>query len=350
MTPVEFSSHRFNPGIDPSLHLWGWEIAVYLYLGGMVAGLMILSGYHILRDQWDRDDAHGHYVTAPLLSFVLLSTGMAVLFLDLEHKWYVWRLYLTFKITSPMSWGSWILLLVYPALAASALLTLPDALPRLVRLVPVLGRAADFVRQRRAIVHGTGFANLGLGAMLGIYTGVLLSSLGARPLWNSGLLGPLFLFSGLSTGAAMIHLLSHLRPPAVRDEGGLGDALTSALVQWLRPPQPHAAGHRKLEHADNSFLTIEFALLALLLGGLMTSTAAHQAGAKLLLNGPWASPFWVFVVGLGIVLPLVLQFLQAQQRIRPTVVPALLVLCGGLALRFILIGAGQASHWAAVLN
>ena len=350
MSPVEFTNHRLNPGIDPSLHLWGWEIATYLYLGGMVAGLMILSGYHILRDQWDRDRAHGHYVTAPILSLALLSAGMGMLFLDLEHKLYVWRLYLTFKVTSPMSWGSWILLLVYPALAGSALLTLRDALPRLGRVVPVLGRASDVVAARTRLVHAIGFANLVLGAMLGVYTGVLLSSLGARPLWNSALLGPLFLFSGLSTGAAMLHLLSHLRPPEQRDEGAFGDALTSALVHWLRPPESGTEGHRKLEQADNSFLTIEFALLALFLGGLMTSTAAHQAGAMLLLTGPWASPFWVFVVALGIVLPLVLQFLQVRGRVRATIVPALLVLCGGLALRFILVGAGQASHWAIALN
>lgn len=350
MSPIEFTLHRHNAGIDPSLHLWGWQISIYLYLGGIVAGLMILSGYHTLRDRWDRDRAHGHYVTAPLLSLALLSAGMLMLFLDLEHKVHVWRLYLTFKVTSPMSWGSWILLLVYPVLIASALLTLPTALPRLVRSVPLLRRISAAMEATPALVDLTGFANLVLGAMLGIYTGVLLSSLGARPLWNSALLGPLFLFSGLSTGAAALHLLTHLRVPPARDEGDFGDALTSALVHWLRPPQSGADGHRKLEQADSSFLTIEFALLALYLGGLMTSTAAHQAGAKLLLTGPWASPFWVFVVATGILLPLSLQFLQAQRRIKATLVPAVLVLGGGLALRIILVAAGQASHWAVAWN
>lgn len=347
---IEFTTSRHNHGIDPTLHLWGWEIPVYLFLGGLVAGLMMLSGYHILRAQWDRDRAHGHYVTAPILSLVLLSAGMLTLFLDLEHKLYVWRLYLTFEIGSPMSWGSWILLLVYPALIASTLLTLPDSLPRLIRLVPPLGQLANVFANRPGLVHLTGFANLILGAMLGVYTGVLLSALGARPLWNSALLGPLFLFSGLSTGAATLHLLAHLGPRAKRDDGSFGDALTSALVHWLRPPEAHTDGDRKLAQADNSFLTIEFALLALFLGGLMTSTAAHQNGARLLLNGPWAASFWVFVVGSGILIPLFLQFLQAQRRIQATVVPALLVICGGLALRVILVAAGQASHWSVALH
>ena len=99
--------------IDPALHVWGWEIPVYLFLGGLVAGLMILSGFHIVRTHWDRHEDRGHYVTAPILSLILLSLGMGTLFLDLEHKLQVWRLYLTFEVASPMSWGSWILLGVY---------------------------------------------------------------------------------------------------------------------------------------------------------------------------------------------------------------------------------------------
>ena len=122
---TEFTTSRHNPLIDPSLHLWGWEIPVYLFFGGLVAGLMILSGYHILRSQWDHDRTHGHYVTAPLLSLALLSIGMFAVFLYLEQKDTLGRLYLTCQIASPMSWGSWILVFVYPALAASALLTLP---------------------------------------------------------------------------------------------------------------------------------------------------------------------------------------------------------------------------------
>ena len=40
---------------------------------------------------------------------------MLALFLDLEFKKHVYRFYLAFLPSSPMSWGSWILILVYPA-------------------------------------------------------------------------------------------------------------------------------------------------------------------------------------------------------------------------------------------
>jgi protein NrfD len=343
---TEYTNFRTNPGIDPSLHLWGWEIPVYLYIGGLVAGLMILSGYHILRQQWDDNRTRGHYVTAPLLSLALLTAGMLALFLDLGSKLYVWRLYLTFEVTSPMSWGSWILVAVYPALLASAILTLPDALPRLARQFPALGERARLLAANGVFAHVTGFGNLILGVLLGIYTGVLLSSFAARPLWNSALLGPLFLFSGLSTGAAALHLLSHLRPPPQRDEGAFTDALVSAMVHWLRPPDASGQGDRKLKHADNSFLTIELALIALYLVGLVSSTAAHQSAAHLLLSGEWAMSFWLAVIVAGIVLPLLLQYLQELYRLRLTYVPALLVLAGGLALRVILVSAGQQSGWS----
>ena len=40
---LEATTTRTNPGIDPSLHIWGWEIVVYLFLGGLVAGIFVLA-------------------------------------------------------------------------------------------------------------------------------------------------------------------------------------------------------------------------------------------------------------------------------------------------------------------
>jgi len=91
------------------------------------------------------------------------------------------------------------------------------------------------------------------------------------------------------------------------------------------------------------------ALLGLLLIGHLTSTAVHQEAAGLLLHGPYAAVFWVCVIGLGILLPLLLQHLELLHRIRHTIAPSVLVLCGGLVLRFVIVAAGQASHWSSVL-
>ena len=41
---LEITSTRHNPLVDPVLSVWSWEIPVYLFFGGMIAGMMILAG------------------------------------------------------------------------------------------------------------------------------------------------------------------------------------------------------------------------------------------------------------------------------------------------------------------
>ena len=307
---LEIVTTRANPLVDPSLHVWGWEIPVYLFLGGWVAGSMVLTGYFL--KQGRRPGAASVSRVLPWLGIVLLSLGMGALFLDLEHRLYVWRMYLTFQPSSPMSWGGWILILVYPVLLLGALASVPlDLLSRWPAAARVASRLQDPVTAGRL-----GTVSIVAGVALGIYTGILLSTLGARPLWASAALGPLFLVSGLSTGAAFAHLIA-------------GN------------PEEQAT----LLRADNLFLVTELALIGLILVGLLTASASHAAAAGLLLGGPYTAVFWVFVVGLGIVLPLAIQLLMASHRIPHSVIPALLVIGGGLALRFVIVSAGQYSHW-----
>jgi formate-dependent nitrite reductase membrane component NrfD len=333
----ELTSNRHNPGIDPVLHAWGWEIPVYLFFGGMVAGLLVLGGLHILRD---REDAEREaYPWAPMLGVVLLSLGMGALFLDLGHKLYVWRLYLTFQPTSPMSWGAWILLFVYPAMLLAALLHPPERVPF---GDAVLARAkvwSRWLRLRPGLVKAIGTANLAGGVALGIYTGILLGSLGARPLWNSAILGPLFLASGLSTAAAALHLLSRLsaRAPAA----SFGDAALSGFFRLLNP----ARGGEAMIRADTSFVTVELGIMALWILGLVTSTAVHRDAASLLLTGDYAPAFWSLVVLSGLLAPLFIQLAELKGQVRHTSAPAVLVLIGGFALRWIVVSAGQVSHW-----
>ena len=47
MTEIDVARHSHL--IDPQLHIWGWEIPLYLFLGGMAAGLMILTSVLALR-------------------------------------------------------------------------------------------------------------------------------------------------------------------------------------------------------------------------------------------------------------------------------------------------------------
>ena len=329
--------------------MWGWQIAVYLFLGGLVAGLMIIAGVRLMALRPKHREALVCCTLGPLIGLAALSLGMFVLFLDLSHKLYVWRLYTTFQITSPMSWGSWILLFVYPALAANALVHLPEAIPVLARRFPVLVQISDYVLARERLVVAIGISNVLLGVSLGIYTGILLGTLGGRPLWSSAVLGPLFLFSGLSAAAALLHGILVLTTPDDQ-RPAFADFLLSSLQRLVQARPLDARVAPVLAGADNSFLTIEMVLLGLFLVGQLSSTGTHRMAAALLLSGAYAAVFWVFVVGLGIVVPLILQTLELFGRIGHTLAPSLLVLFGGLALRFILVYAGQQSHWLQTLN
>ena len=72
-------------------------------------------------------------------------------------------------------------------------------------------------------------------------------------------------------------------------------------------------------------------------------------GTNLILTGPFAPAFWVLVVGLGLLIPFVIQMMAVNHRIRHTAVAPLMVIAGGLLLRFVIVNAGQASHWTRAL-
>ena len=40
-----FVTARSNALIDPSLHIWTWEVAMYLFLGGLTAGIMVFAAF-----------------------------------------------------------------------------------------------------------------------------------------------------------------------------------------------------------------------------------------------------------------------------------------------------------------
>ena len=309
---VEIVTGRHNPLIDPHLAVWEWPIPLYLFLGGLVAGLMVLGGLQRLSGR----AAEGRALprTALLYSPLLLSLGMLLLLLDLAHPAHVFRFFLTFKPASPMSWGSWILLIVYPVQVL--LLAMPGGLERfggplaaLDRPWQALRRAAE--RRERIIA----WAAVLTGSLLGLYTGVLLGVNAARPLWNTSLLAPLFLASGLSAGCAFALLM---RPTGPEER---------SLLRW-----------------DTGLLAAELLILLLLLLTLLAGPLARQEAARLLLSGPFAGTFWVLVVALGILLPLWLEAREIARKPAPAWLAPVLVLAGGLALRFLIVCAGQASH------
>ena len=102
---IERQLTRTNHLIDPFLEIWEWQIPLYLFLGGLCAGLLILSSSLVLLKR-DKEFPFTVKVGA-LLAPVFLSLGMLMLFLDLSHKLFVFRFYTTFQPMSAMSYGAW---------------------------------------------------------------------------------------------------------------------------------------------------------------------------------------------------------------------------------------------------
>lgn len=340
---LEVTSTRHNHLIDPHLAVWSWEIPLYLFVGGIVAGMMVLAGLSLLRVAKGDDTRNFFSMQTPLLAFVLMNIGMLALLLDLTHRLYVWRIYLTFQYLSPMAWGSWVLLIVYGVLMVSALVRLPDAWPWLGRKLPVLQTWSDKLVGNLHWLKALGWANLVLGVGLGIYTGILLNTMVARPLWNSAILGPLFLVSGLSAGAAVMHITATLLQGRSAPQGMVGGAF-SAMLLPMGPAHPPKATAHSLVRYDQIFLVAELIFIGLFVASLLTSSASHAAAAQLIVGGPYTLPFWGVVVGLGVVLPLLWQAAELAHKLPHTILPAILVLVGGYTLRWVMVNAGQVSE------
>jgi formate-dependent nitrite reductase membrane component NrfD len=85
------------------------------------------------------------------------------------------------------------------------------------------------------------------------------------------------------------------------------------------------------------------------------SVQAVKDSLTLILGGPFTLLFWVFFLGLGLLLPLVIEIFESvpaalsQSTVhynqRLTAATAILVLAGGFLLRYIFVFAGQMSRF-----
>lgn len=329
-------SGRNIPNIDPVLHIWHWQIPLYLFLGGLAAGILFFASLYTITG--DEQKNQTSIKIAPLFVPIALILGLIALFLDLKHKLFFWRLYTIIRFESPMSWGAWTLMLVSPISFIWVASYLKELVPKIWTnsnilnktmkfiLKPIENEKLDwdwkwkflqkfeiFVRKNR---KGLAWLTLVLSIILGVYTGILLSAFNARPLWNTSVLGILFLVSGFSTAAA--------------------------LNMWLAKDHEE----RKLfSRIDIVLIIIELFLIIHMFMGFLASTEVQIEATRLFLGGEFTISFWVFVVGLGLIIPLFLEILELRGFHVPVAIPAFLILFGGLLFRFVMVEAGQITRY-----
>ncbi|MBK8396418.1 MAG: polysulfide reductase NrfD [Leptospiraceae bacterium] len=324
---IEITINRHNPHIDPSLSLWRWEIPTYLFLGGLTAGILLLSGIlYLLKKEEEFPFATR---IAPIFAPPILALGMLFLFLDLEHKLYVWRLYLTFEWSSPMSWGSWALILIFPSSILFGIMQLDldmrtkfsqllvnakYANKQFVYLDSILQKLYSFLDAKKIYIPILAYTNIVMGAFIGIYTGILLSSFISRPFWNTPILGILFLTSGISAASAFMML-----------------------------------GTKKIEEEhtmaklDILFLILELFLLAQIFIGYFTSSAYHNQAGRMIFGGNYTGVFWMLVVLQGVCFPLFMEIMELKHVFKFKYLTPISVLVGGFLLRIMFVYLGQMS-------
>ncbi|MDP2335662.1 MAG: NrfD/PsrC family molybdoenzyme membrane anchor subunit [Bacteroidota bacterium] len=306
-----FVSGRNIPNIDPYLNIWHWQIPIYLFLGGLAAGILFFAGVFTILGKEQKMSST--VKKAPMIVPFVLIFGLFMLFLDLKHKLYFWQLYTTIRLESPMGWGAWVLMIMTPISIIWAASYVRELFPKWDWKFKFLYTFEAWVIRNRKIIA---WPMAIYAVILGIYTGILLSAFNARPLWNTAILGPLFLVSGMSTGAATIIMMS----------------------------KDHKE-RKIMGRIDILLIIIELFFIIHLFMGFLAGPEVQIDAANLFLGGKFTAPFFAFVVMLGLIFPAVLEILELNGFKVPIYIPAILVLIGGLVFRFLMVEAGQITRY-----
>jgi formate-dependent nitrite reductase membrane component NrfD len=303
---------------------WGFLIVVYLFLGGLGAGCLVLAAVATLagRQQRYASIARAGALIAPLP--VMLGTGLLVF--DLGRPFFFWKLFTAFAPESPMWIGTWLLTVFTLVSLAFASLHLPERYQ--------VWRPAESGRWRDWLAA----AGIPTGIAVGIYTGVLLGAVPARPFWNTPMVAQLFLFSALSTATALLMIVAPL--------------VASGFSRKSEPAAGPDADRTLLLSADVVLILLELLIITPYIIHGQLSTESARDSLALIMGGAFTFPFWLGVVAFGLLAPLAIEAWHLVPaltgRAHPSrrwveVAVAALVLCGGFLLRWVFVYAGQRS-------
>jgi formate-dependent nitrite reductase membrane component NrfD len=285
---------RANPG-----H-WNWLVYLEMFVAGVAGGAYVAGAILELSGRGRSAAAR----TAHLIAFPLMALATLLLIVDLNRPERFWhmavmneRFFPMFKLWSPMSLGTWLVILF----TVFAFVSFLDALIAR-RLFTVGGWRYD------RTLHGTplGLAWSVVGALLGlavgIYSGVLLTGT-TFPGWSQTLMIPaVFVSTAMITGVAAVVLVQAMLGDADADVASLAHTNVWLIAWWL----------------------VNVAVFLLTLTG---------GGGAIFLTGIPLLAILAAIVLAGIV-PLVLYALRPIGLKGNLVLSAALVLVGGFLLRY----------------
>lgn len=308
---------------------WGLPVILYLFLAGLGAGAVTVSGSVLLRKGGFGSSRFAVARCGALIGPIPVMLGTFLILFELGQPFRALNLFKVINL-SPMSIGTWLL-------AAFIVFSLLYA----ITFLPSWAGPGDrLARVRRTLA----WICVPSGICVAVYTGILLGAMPARPFWNSPILSGLFLLSALSSGVAAIILMGAFfrrksSDPAVRND--------------------YHNSHYLLTASDVILLGGELAIIFLfLLFAHLTIGDVRYAVGAILPGGQLAFPFWILVVGFGLLIPFGIEIYQIRPRLLNggvfksstviEVVVPIVILIGGFALRYVIVIAGQITAPAAM--
>jgi len=280
---------------------FGTLIALYFYLTGLSAGSFIISTLSY---------GFGFERFKPLgkigivLATLLLVAAPMFLLAHSGQKLRVWHLFVYLRSTSPITWGSFLLIL-YPINCIIYGYFMFRGQMRLTRIFGLIGIPLALM------VHG--------------YTGFILAFGKARPLWNSSIMPLLFLVSAMVSGIAMMILVSAIRDRFFTKEHKLNTDILSSLASML-----------------GWCLVFDLFLTATEVVVHSISHLGAQESTALLLTGSFAGLFLLLENLIGKVIPMVVMLSPRTRRMVPLLLLAsILVMIGIYTMRYNVVVGGE---------
>jgi len=272
---------------------WGWKVVLYLFLAGLGSGSFAVGAIEAFVSPQSVLTDLGITVGT-----FLVFLGTLFLLWDLGRPTHSILALRRLKV-SWISRGTWILVLFL----------LLGGINSVLRLTGPNGAPA----QLQWVLDGLGVL-LAIG--VAAYTGVMLALMSGRPMWNSSILPALFMTSAFSTGIGLLVALVSLpgnQTPFDAMEKWIGLDMVSIFLELL---------------LIYFYLSVNF--------------ARAPESVRMVTRGSLAGPFWLGVLGVGLLTPLGLEYLSLTGGGSPalSIVSGLSLFTGGLVLRYIVVFAG----------
>ena len=317
MTDIQYAEFLKDTAL-----VWNWPIGIYLFLLGISVGMVAIAVLLKRRLPADKNAADSNIIKATAIFAPLtVVTGLLILVFHLTMPFTFWRLMIFYSPTSVMSIGVMLFQVYMVILILWVAIIYSQWIERILNgrfnwinsIIKGFSRFEYFIETFLLVI----------ALALGAYTGFLLSALKTYPMLNNPVLPVLFMFSGISSGAAAIVLFSTLffKEPA--------NSQSLSFVHKIETP----------------VVLFELFLLAAFFIGLYFGGGQKTASAiAALAGGFWANIFWLGIVGVGIVVPLLLNAIvnsNLKHNKGYLVLVSCMSLFGTMLLRLFILYAGQ---------